>query len=122
MPLEARYTLKAEIPAGTWQLVGDGQIYWPCDIRFDLGWRDAGGGAEHAIGSLQHHFDPPPLGPMRFYAVPFAAEFSGEHAAAAAGDELVLHIVVESADGEPAYLPNGTGDATGGQIPNLLLP
>jgi len=58
---------------------------------------------------------------MRFYAVPFSGEFEGQ-AGGGAGDELVLRIVVEAEDGEPAYLPNGTGDATGGEIPNLRIP
>jgi hypothetical protein len=84
-------------------------------------WRDATG-VERAIGSTQHHFDPPPLGPMRFYAVPFHTDVAGVAAAAVAGDELLLRISVEAANGDPAYLPNGTGDATGGEIPNLRLP
>jgi hypothetical protein len=90
-------------------------------MRFDVLWRPRAG-AEATLFSVRHHFDPPPLGPDRFKAVPF--EFTANTAATMTikGDALVLRFVLESGDPGALYLPNGDGNAANGRDPSLTLP
>jgi len=118
--LEARFTLRAPIAAGTWHLVGDGITFQPADIQFDVLWRRAGS-ADVVLATWQHHFDPPPTG---FDAIAFEADAPGIAAAARAGDELVLRFTAlgTRTDGRPVWIPNGDGRQAKGRIPSITLP
>jgi hypothetical protein len=95
-------------------------VLQPCDITYDVVWREAATGTEHALVSWTNHFDPPASG---FNAVPFEADGAGVAAAAKANDQLVLRF---TANGDPAkgqcWIPNGDGASTMGRDPSLTLP
>lgn len=122
-PLEAAFTLAGPIKAGDWQLIGDGIVLAAngVDIRFDVIWRRIGM-ADVTLASFQNHFAQP-TGTGQFNAVPFAATAPGIAATAAAGDLLVLRFTAMNAPaGAMAFIPNGDGSKTMGQIPSITLP
>lgn len=127
-PLEAAYRLTAAtapIGAGTWHLIGDGFVYEPVDMRFDVRWRrGAIDGEEATLARFEHHFDPPAEGEGRFDAVPYEADARGVAADAQPGDFLVLRFEVRSSHpiGTRQYAPNGDGPLAKGRIPSLRLP
>lgn len=108
------------IKAGSWHLVGDGIDLVAADVTYELVWREAASGTEHAIAKWTHHFDPLPSGYM---AQKFEADGDGVEAKASANDLLVLRF---SATGDPTatqlWIPNGDGAKTGGRIPTVTLP
>ncbi|SRR6266511_5674330 len=122
---EASYLLSGPIPAGRWHLVGDGIIFDPCDVQFDVLVRkgDGDGGADQTLVSWSHHFDPP-TGPDKYVAVPFEADGDGVAAEAVGNvDRLILRIsVTGGATGELLYIPNGDGAKSGGHIPSITAP
>jgi hypothetical protein len=112
----------APIPAGTWHLVGDGEVIASVDIRYDLIWRAGGGdagGTDVVLATFDHHFDPQPSG---FDAVAFEDEASGPAADAKAGDLLVLRITASNTTASTAFIPNGDGASSNGRIPYVDLP
>ena len=118
--LEAPFTLRGPIPAGTWHLVGDGAVLASVDVRFELIWRaGADAPADVVLASFDHHFDPQPSG---FDAVAFEAQAAGPAAAARAGDQLVLRITASNTASSTAFIPNGDGANANGRIPFVDLP
>jgi hypothetical protein len=119
-PLEAPFTLRAPLPAGTWTLVADGIIIEPVDVLFEVLVRPAGGGADVMLFAVEHHFDP--IGGGVFDAVPFETTFEAP-AAGGAGDGLIFrYSSVGPSTIEMAYVPNGDGEEHNGRIPFLELP
>ena len=125
--LEAAVALPGSIAAGDWVLVGDGIVFAPVDVRFEVRRRRSGAGgndlgtpaSDLVIASFAHHYDPPASG---FAAVPFDAKAAGLPADFASGDQLVLRISSSGADPSATYVPNGDGASTMGRIPSLTLP
>ncbi len=115
--LEAAFELHGPIPAGTWHLVGDGEVFASVDIRYDLLWRSAGG--DVTLATWSHHFDPRPSG---FDAVPFEADAQAAAVAAVSGDHLVLRFTASNTTDQTAFIPNGDGPHSNGRIPYLDLP
>lgn len=110
------------LASGTWHLVGDGLIYEPVDMRFDVLRRADGNDA--VLATFQHHFDPPTDPVHRFDAVPYEADAVGTGLTASPGEFLVLRFAVESnhPPGTKQYVPNGDGENHAGRIPSLRLP
>jgi hypothetical protein len=117
--LEAAYTLQAAIPAGVWHFVGDGIVFAPVDITWDVIWRPAGGGPETGLVRFAHHYDP---GADLNTAVPYEATAVGVPAEAHAGDQLVLRLSAAAASQPNVFYPNGEGSRAHGRIPYLDLP
>nr|ACX33966.1 hypothetical protein [uncultured bacterium RM35] len=118
---EAPYTLKAAIPAGTWHLVGDGElITQQVEVRFDIVWRTAAG-VSTTLASVTHLFDPAPPG-NPFNGVPFETDVTGIAAPASPGDKLILRFNTIGGAPGGSYTPNGDGMLAGARVPNLTLP
>ena len=117
--LEAGFTLRGPIAAGTWHLVGDGIISETVDVTFEVIWRTAAG-ADTVLATFEHRFEPLPN--SSFDATPYEADATGIAAAAVSGDRLILRITGRNSTENMAYVPNGDGFLTDGRIPNLTLP
>jgi hypothetical protein len=119
---EAAYLLSGPIKAGTWHLVGDGIIFDPCDVTYEVLWRGADE-SDHPIASFAHHFDPP-AGADKYVAVPFDADAAGVKADAVGNvDRLILRISVTGTPPDTLlFIPNGDGAKTGGRIPSITAP
>jgi hypothetical protein len=119
---EAKYLLSGPIKAGSWHLVGDGIVFDPVDVQWDVLLRKADG-SDTTIVSWSHHYDPP-AGSDKYVAVPFEADGDGIRVDAKGNvDSLVLRI---TATGGPPdtylFIPNGDGANAGGRIPNITSP
>jgi hypothetical protein len=108
----------APIKAGTWHLVGDGIVFDPGDVTFDILWRDSAG--DHPIATVTHHFDP--LAAGNYQAQPFETDLPGAAADAKAYDQLILRFSVTSTSTGLVYIPNGDGANAQGRIPSITLP
>lgn len=127
--MEAAYTLRAPIPAGTWGLIGDGIVLGSgvtnVTVLFEARWRRAGAlddRADVVLFSVQNTFARDPDPDRAFRAVPFQTQVSGQAAAASAGDRLVLRFTALRGDSGAVFVPNGDGAITYGRIPRLDLP
>lgn len=127
--LEAAYTLRAPIPAGTWGLVGDGIVLGTgvtnVTVLFEARWRRAGAlddRGDVVLWSVQNTFVRDANPDRAFRAVPFQTQVSGQAAAASAGDSLVLRFTALRGDSGAVFVPNGDGATTSGRIPRLDLP
>jgi hypothetical protein len=119
--LEAAYLLSGPIKAGNWHLVGDGIVFQPVDVTFDVLWRDSGN-VDHPIVSFTHHFDPQPSG---FNAVEYEDNALGVAAKAKGNDQLILRMSAAAGtypDGSMLWIPNGDGPNAQGRDPSLTLP
>lgn len=116
-PLEAEFTLRGPIAAGSWRLVADGIILEPVDMRFELLWRSSAG--DQVIATFDHHFDPPPNG---FDAVAYEDTREADTVPATAGDQLIFRYQALNATRPVAYVPNGDGESHNGRIPFIELP
>lgn len=114
---EAAFELRADLPRGTWTLVGDGIILESVDVRFEVFVRR--GEQELPVVSWDHRFDPRPSG---FDAVPFEEPAQGAAIDRRDGDLLVFRYTGQSAVSMNAYVPNGDGFRQKGRIPHLRLP
>ena len=124
-PLEAAYKLRGAVSAGSWHLIGDGEILEPCDIRYDVLWRTARAGSPDVIlATFSHHYDVPTDAGTIYDAVPYEADAVGIAAPASPGDRLVLRYTVTSQHppGTRQFIPNGDGAFSHGRIPQLVLP
>jgi hypothetical protein len=118
---EAAYTLAGPLRAGTWHLVGDGELITRAvDVRFDIVWRPRAG-ADTVIATVSHRFTPPPT-PNPFGGATFEADLPGIAAPAARGDSLVLRFNVTGGESGASYTPNGDGALANARVPNLTLP
>lgn len=117
-PQEAEFSLLADLPAGTWGFVGDGIITKSVDVTFEIFVRPTAG-AEIAIATFMHHFDPLPAG---FDAQPFDASMAVPAITIEPGDQLIFRYGAANTDVPMAYIPNGDGFRAGGRIPFIDLP
>lgn len=116
---EAEYTLRDDLPAGAWHLVGDGIITQAVDVRFELFVRRADT-TEVPLVAWDHHFEP--LGGGVFTAQPYEATADGPAVDVGAGDQLIFRYTGQSASAAMAYQPNGDGFRASGRIPFVELP
>lgn len=117
--LEAEYTLKADVPAGTYKVICDAIIIRTVDVQFDLIWRR--GATDTTLATWMQRFEPLADGsfkaqPYEYDAVtPTAIELES-------GDQLVFRYSGLGSTAMMAFIPNGDGPITGGRIPNITLP
>ena len=116
--LDATYALQANLPAGTWTIVGDGIITASVDVTYELLLRHAG--VDTTIASWQHHFDP--LGNGDFSAQPFDGTATGTAQTVVSGDLLVWRFIGANSTAAMAFVPNGDGTLSHGRLPSIVLP
>lgn len=116
--LEAGYTLKGPIKAGTWRLVADGIVLEPVDVTFEILWRQDDG--DTVLSASSEHFELSPGG--GYTAQPYEVTADVDRVPAEAGDRLVLRFTGEGSSQEMAFIPNGDGELAGGRIPFIDLP
>ena len=116
---EAEYTLRGDLRAGEWELVGDGIITQPVDVRFEVFVRRADT-TEVPIAMWDRHFDP--IGGGDFSAQAYDATAEGPAVDFVAGDQLILRYTGTNSAFDMAYQPNGDGFRADGRIPYIDLP
>lgn len=117
--LEATFSLRGPIAAGTWRLVADGIILDAVDVTFEILWR-RDGADDTVLLFAEQRFEPLPDGTYTAQAYEVTAE-AGE-VAAEVDDLLVFRYSGENSDLPMAYVPNGDGEHAGGRIPFIDLP
>lgn len=115
---EAEWSLKADVPAGTYHLVCDGIIIRSIDVTFDLVWRHEG--TDTMLATVTQHFDPSPGGTFRAQACDLdldapAIDFMP-------GDQFIFRYSGANSTSMNGYIPNGDGATADGRIPNITLP
>src|SRR5262245_49520591 len=112
--IEAAYTLRAPIDAGSWTVVGDGILVGngalSITVRFEARWRkqgQTGDSGDTVLVSTTNTFTRNTAQP--FSAVPYQAAVPGIAADAAAGDRLVLRVTALSGDPGAVFILNGEG-------------
>jgi hypothetical protein len=126
---EAEFTLRADVPAGTYHVIFDAIIISSVDTTFTLIWRSAGG--DTTLAEWTQHFEPlrDQDGNPYFDAQPY--EFDVDAPAidiqppaddATLPDQLVLRYAGANGMISMAFIPNGDGERAKGRIPNITLP
>lgn len=116
--LEAEYTLKADVPAGTYKVICDAIIIRTVDVKFDLVWRR--GATDTVLATWQQRFEP--LAGGVFNAQPYELDVAAPAIDVSSGDQLVFRYTGLMSTAMMAFIPNGDGSVTGGRIPNITLP
>jgi hypothetical protein len=114
---DAAYTLKADVPAGTYHVVCDAIILGSVDVTFDLIWRR--GSTDMTIATWSKHFDQIP---NNFDAQAYEVDETGPAIDWKDGDQLVFRYAGASATSAQAFIPNGDGENANGRLPNITLP
>jgi FtsP/CotA-like multicopper oxidase with cupredoxin domain len=115
---EAEYTLKADVPAGTYVVQCDAIIIRPVDVTFDLIWRR--GDSDTVLATWMEHFEPLPNG--QFKAQPYEVEQAAQAIDWQAGDQFIFRYSGANTTSMMAFIPNGDGPLADGRIPNIILP
>ena len=115
---EAEWSLKADVPAGTYHVICDAVVIRAIDVTFDLVWRHAG--TDTNLASWTQHFDVMPGGTFRAQAYEIdqdapAIDFSP-------GDQFIFRYSGANSTSSNAFIPNGDGATANGRIPNITLP
>lgn len=127
--LEAAYVLRESIPAGRWDLIGDGLLLGngvsKMRVRFEVRVRKASisdDSADQILFTVENVFVRDPANPL--YAVPFQTQVDGLAGNAEPGDKLILRFTGLAADSDigAMYIPNSDGTLRGGRIPRIQLP
>lgn len=114
---EAKFSLVASVPAGTYHFVLDSIIIRPVDTTFDLLWRR--GTTDTTLASWTLHFEPLP---GSFDAQPYEVDMTAQAIDFQPGDQLVFRYTGANTTSTDAYIPNGDGFLSNGRIPNITLP
>ena len=117
--LEAAIVLESDVPAGSWHLVGDGIVFAPVDVKYEVIRRHPPK-SDQLLVTFNHHFDPQMDG--SFNAVPFEGSAEGVMASVQSGDLLVLRLTATGGGAMATFVPNGDGAKTKGRIPSLEIP
>jgi hypothetical protein len=117
--LEAAYSLKASVPAGTYHCVIDSIIIRPVDVTFDLIWRRKAG-EDVTLGSWTEHFEPLPG--ANFDAQAYEKDVDAPAIDFVDGDQFVFRYTGANTISSEAYIPNGDGSSANGRIPNFTFP
>ena len=127
--LEAAYVLRDKVPAGTWDIIGDGLLLGngvtKMRVRFEVRTRAAGAvddSADQLLVGVENVFVRDATTPL--YAVPFQTQAQGVASDSQAGDKLVLRMTALTNDSDPGgmYIPNADGVYRLGRIPRIQLP
>lgn len=115
--LDAEFTLKADVPAGTYHVICDAIIIRPVDATFFLIHRR--GDTDVELATWTQHFDPLPEG---FDAQPYELDVQAPAIDRQEGDQLVFRYQGANTTASMAFIPNGDGALANGRIPNITLP
>ncbi len=115
---EAAYVLEADVPAGTYHVIGDAIVIRAVDVTFELIWRR--GTTDTVIDSWLDHFDPLPGGVYEAQA--YETDRVGAAIQFETGDQFVFRYTGSNTTSEQAWIPNGDGVMANGRIPNITLP
>jgi len=107
--LEAAFTLRDKLPAGTWGVIGDGMVLGTgannVRVRFEVRTRAASAvddRADQVLVGVENVFHRDAANP--YNAVQFEAAADGQASDAQAGDKLVLRIVALPNDSDPGAM------------------
>ena len=114
--LDAEYSLKADVPAGTYRVICDSIIIRAVDVQFELIHRR--GATDVPLATWMAHFEP--IG--EYTAQPYELDVEAPAIAFEPGDELVFRYTGLTSTVPMAFIPNGDGHITNGRIPNITLP
>lgn len=117
--LDAAFSLRAAVPAGTYHVECDAVITAPIDVTFSLIWRR--GATDTMLAQWMKHWDPR-IG--SFEAQPYEVDMAAPAIDYQRGDQLVFRY---AGNGPPtilaeAFIPNGDGRNSNGRIPAITLP
>lgn len=112
------------IPAGTWNLVGDGLIQGPARVRqmtvqWQLVWHKSAG-PEQVILSWDHTYVRDPAAPDN--AIGYATSGPAAAVPIAPQDQLLMRMKITAGDADGLWAPNGDGSDRNGKIPHFELP
>ncbi|MGE0546348.1 MAG: hypothetical protein AB7O24_29765 [Kofleriaceae bacterium] len=115
---EAEFTLRADIPAGTYHVIFDAIIIQDVDVTFTMLARTSEG--DTTLAEWTHHFVPVPGDfSAQVYELDVVATSGIE---AGDGNQFVLRYAGNNASIGMAFIPNGEGANADGRIPNITLP
>lgn len=127
--LEAAYTLQESVPAGRWDLIGDGLLLGngvsKMRVRFEVRVRRSTASddsADQILFTVENVFVRDPVSPLS--AVRFQTQVDGLAGDAAPGDKLILRFtgLADGSDIGAMFIPNSDGALRGGRIPRIQLP
>lgn len=116
--LDARFDLRAPVPAGNYRVVCDAIVLAPVDATITLIWRR--GATDTRLAEHTQHFDP--IGGGQYRAQPCEFDMPAPAIDFEDGDQLVFRYAGASTTNSMAWVPNGDGALLGGRIPNITLP
>lgn len=116
--LDARFDLRASVPAGAYHVVCDAIILQSVDVTLTLIWRR--GSTDTTLAEWMQHWEPLPRDEYRAQSCEVdmpapAIDFRD-------GDQLVFRYAGRSASNTMAFIPNGDGPDLGGRFPTIALP
>lgn len=117
--LDAAFSLRAAVPAGTYHIECDAVITASIDVTFSLIWRR--GPADMLLAQWMKHWDPR-VG--SFEAQPYEVDMAAQGIDYKPGDQLVFRYAGNGPPGTlaEAFIPNGDGQNSHGRIPAITLP
>jgi hypothetical protein len=115
---DAEFTLRADVPAGTYHVSCDSIIIEPVDVTFSLIWRR--GATDTVLAEWTKHWDPLPSG--GYDAQPYEVDQVAPAIDFQPGDQLVFRYAGANTTSPQAFIPNGDGARANGKIPSITLP
>jgi hypothetical protein len=116
--LDAAFTLRTSVPAGTYHVECDAVIAHPVDVTFKLIWRrDL---VDTTLAQWTQHWEPLPG--ASYDAQPYEVDMTAPAIDHRAGDQLVFRYAAANTTLDVAFIPNGDGVHANGRIPSITLP
>ncbi len=117
--LDAAFSLRAAVPAGTYHVECDSVITASIDVTLSLIWRR--GAADMMLAQWMKHWD---LVVGNFDAQAYEVDIAAPAIDYQPGDQLVFRYAGNGPPDVPAYafIPNGDGRNSNGRIPAITLP
>jgi hypothetical protein len=117
--LDAVFSLRAAVPAGTYHIECDSVITASIDVTFSLIWRR--GAADMLLAQWMKHWEPRISG---FEAQPYEVDMAAQAIDYKSGDQLVFRYAGNGPPGtlNEAFIPNGDGRNSNGRVPAITLP
>ena len=117
--LEAAFSLRAAVPAGSYHVECDSVVIASIDVTFTLIWRR--GATDTTLAQWMKHWDPLPT---QIEAQAYEVDMAAPAIDYRSGDQLVFRYAGNGAGGGGAqvFIPNGDGASSHGRIPSITLP